>query len=68
MINAEEEDVPKLLKIVKLDKSLAKYSDARIKDIIRQKIKTDRIGFTDNDIRKSLGKMWGKIECKKDHH
>lgn len=57
LINAEEEDVPKLLKIVKLDKSLAKYSDVRIKDMIKQKIETDRIGFTDSDIRKSLGKM-----------
>jgi hypothetical protein len=36
--------------------------------MIKQKIETDRIGFTDSDIRKSLGKMWGKIECKKDYH
>ena len=57
LMNAEEEDIPKLVKIVKLDMSMSSYSDARIKDMIKQKIETDRIGFTDNDIRKSLGKM-----------
>lgn len=44
-----------LVKIVKIDKSLKQYSFERIKDIIKQKIKTERPGLTKKDIRGALG-------------
>lgn len=44
-----------LNRIVKIDKSLNKYSLKRIKDVIQQKIKTERPGLTKLDIRSALG-------------
>jgi hypothetical protein len=55
LLGEDDHDHNTFEKIVKLDKKLENYSLDRIKDIIKQKKETERIGFRVQDIRKALG-------------
>lgn len=55
LLGEDDHDHATFEKIVKLDKKLENYSLDRIKDIIKQKKETERIGFRIQDIRKALG-------------